>query len=164
MEATLAHTPARPLIGEAAPDQGQLVEDQERGHYRPARRRYLEGTWKSRSFWRARILGWLRDHVYASIPRWYYALVLGHDLHLSTYGELFVRHFHANEPDPFTGRIGWWENIGLVSHGKVTVEFRDFQVDNLVSDTTEWGDFKFHRPGTCAPAATGTARITRPPP
>jgi hypothetical protein len=78
----------------------------------------------------------------------YYNLVLGHDLHVSTYAELYVRHFHATERDPFTGKLGWWENVGLVSRGKVTTEFRDFEVDQLQAETAAYGDFKFHRPGT----------------
>ena len=137
-----------------------LIEDED-GHYRPERRRYLLKN-RRRSTWRMRVLSWLRDHIWRGIPRAYYNLMLGHDLHLSTYGELYVRHFHTTEWDPFTGEMGWMENVGLVSRGKVTVEFRDFQVDNLVADTTEWGDFKFHRPGlsTQAEANTDTGLIT----
>lgn len=137
-----------------------LVRD-DGGHYHKARKRYLYHNGK-RSFWRQNVLAWLRDHVWNGLPSWYYRAVLGHDLHLSTYAELYVRHYHATERDPFTGEMGWLENVGLVGRAKVTVEFRDFQVDNLVTDTTEWGDFKFHRPGlsTQAEANTDTGLIT----
>ena len=128
-----------------------FVRDDEGGHYYRHRRRYLLQN-QTRSTWRHRLLAFLRDHIWKGIPQAYYRLVLGHDLHLSTYAELYVRHFHATERDPFTGEMGWMENVGLVSRGKVTVEFRDFQVDQLQVETSEWGDFKFHRPGTSAQA------------
>lgn len=132
-----------------------LVRDDDGGHYHKARKRYLyhNGT---RSFWRQTVLAWLRDHIWQGLPSWYYRAVLGHDLHLSTYAELYVRHYHATERNPFTGELGWLENVGLVSRAKVTVEFRDFTVDNLVSDTTEWGDFKFQRPGLGTNAESNT--------
>ncbi len=127
----------------------------ENGHYARDRQRYLLHN-ATRSRWRMNVLAWLRDHVSVKIPSLYYRFVLGHDLHLSTYAELYIRHFHASERDPFTGEMGWMENVGLVSRGKVTVEFRDFQVDQLVAETSEWGDFKFHRPGTTATAEDNT--------
>ncbi len=128
-----------------------LIRDDGGGHYYRNRQRYLLQN-QNRSTWRHRLLAFLRDHIWEGIPQAYYRLVLGHDLHLSTYAELYVRHFHATERDPFTGEMGWMENVGLVSRGKVTVEFRDFQVDQLQAETSEWGDFKFHRPGTSAQA------------
>ena len=126
------------------------------GHYQTGRKHLLLENKPPRSMWRMNTLAFLRDHVNPEIPRWYYQLVLGHDLHLSMSAELYVRHYHTTERDPFTGLMGWMENVGLVSHGKVTVEFRDFSIDNLVSDTTEFGDFKFHRPGTSAQAESNT--------
>ncbi len=128
-----------------------LVRDDKLGHYYKDRKRYLYHN-KKRSFWRHNVLAWLRDHVWSAIPRLYYNLVLGHDLHVSTYAELYVRHYHANERDPFTGKMGWMENVGLVSRGKVTTEFRDFEVDQLQTEDSSYGDFKFHRPGTSAQA------------
>ncbi len=138
-----------------------LVRDDDGGHYYRHRRRHLLQN-QTRSTWRHRLLSWLRDHIWRGIPQAYYRLVLGHDLHLSTYAELYVRHFHATERDPFTGEMGWMENVGLVSRAKYTVEVRDFQVDNLVADTTEWGDFKFHRVGlsTQAESNADTGLIT----
>ena len=142
-----------PAVSEQArPLPHDLVVGSGSGYHQASREHLLLENKPARSMWRTRTLAFLRDHVNPAIPRWYYQAVLGHDLHLSTYGELYVRHFHTTERDPFTGMMGWMENVGLVSHGKVTVEFRDFQVDNLVSDTTEWGDFKFHRPGTSTQA------------
>ena len=143
---TLAATLPRAVTAPAG-----LVRDDDGGHYFAPRKRYLLHN-QTRSTWRHRLLAWLRDHVWKGIPQAYYRLVLGHDLHLSTYAELYVRHYHATERDPFTGEMGWMENVGLVSRAKVTVEFRDFTVDQLQAETSEWGDFKFHRPGTSAQA------------
>ncbi len=95
-----------------------------------------------------RILAFLRDRVHSGIPSAWYKLTVGHDLQLSMHATLSVRHFHASERSPFTGELGWLENLGILSHKKVTTAFRDLMVDNLVSDTTAWGDFKFQSPGT----------------
>lgn len=131
------------------------VRDDRYGHYRAERAPLLLHNTR-RSVWRQRVLAWLRDHIHTSIPRAYYRLVLGHDLHVSTYAELHVRHYHANEPDPFTGRLGWWENVGRVSAGKVTTAFRDFEVDQLIAETSVYGDFKYHEVGTSATAEANT--------
>jgi len=104
------------------------------------------------------MLAWLRDHVHPGIPRAYYNLVIGHDLHISVWSELYLRRYHYGQADPFTGRRelalvngvwkeGWWENCGLRSRGKVTVAFRDFEVDQLQVETAAYGDFKFHEVG-----------------
>ena len=136
----------------------ELVRDDQLGHYRRGRAKYLYKN-KRRSTWRQRLLCWLRDHVWRGLPRAYYKLVLGHDLHTSLYAELYVRHYHATERDPFTGKMGWMENVGLVARGKVTIAFRDFEVDNLVADTVEYGDFKFHRPGLGTAAELNTDTV-----
>ncbi len=145
---------ARPMAPAMESPAG-LVRDDELGHYYADRKRSLYQN-KRRSFWRRNVLAWLRDHVWSAIPRLYYNLVLGHDLHISTYAELYVRHYHADERDPFTGEMGWMENVGLVSRGKVTTEFRDFEVDQLQAETSAYGDFKFHRPGTSAQAESNS--------
>jgi hypothetical protein len=155
-------------IRRPAPPQG-LVRDDARGHFRAERAHLLIENQK-RSLWRQSLLAFLRDHVHAEIPRAYYNAVLGHDLHVSVYAELHVKHFHATERDPFTGEWGWWENVGRVSRGKVTTAFRDFEVDQLIAETTAYGDFKFHEVGTSTAAeansqtalttTTGIARVT----
>lgn len=141
-----------------------LVRDDEHGHYRLTRRHLLHRMQPDpmQPTPHARLLAWLRDNVHPCIPRGYYRAVLGHDLHIGTYARLYVKHFHASEPDPFTGELGWLEDVGLVSQGKVTVAFRDFEIDNLIADSTTYGDFKFHRPGTSATAEanTDTALVT----
>jgi hypothetical protein len=138
-----------------------LVQDDAGGHYRRERASLLPER-RARSVWRQQALAWLRDHVHPGIPRAYYKTVLGHDLHLCVLAELDVKHFHATQPDPFTGRMGWLENVGLVSSGKVTTAFRNDIVDNLVTDTTAFGDYKHHEVGTSAQAEanTDTALIT----
>lgn len=162
------------------------------GHYRRSRRGLLHRTQPEpgRPTTQQRALGWLRDHVHKGIPRAYYNAVLGHDLHTSTWARLYVKHFHYGQPDPFTGKLefnleayrwltkpdqwgnvdaakerlayGWMEDVGLVSQGKVTVAFRDFEIDNLITDSTTYGDFKYHEVGTSATAEanTDTALIT----
>ncbi len=137
------------------------------GYYQKGRERYLYHN-KKRSMWRKNLLAWLRDHVNSGIPRAYYNLTLGHDLHVSVWAELYTRHFHYNQPDPITGQLeyhvvkdrglipGWWEDVGLVSRGLVTVGFRDFEIDQLQAETSEYGDYKFHRVGTSAAAEDNT--------
>lgn len=132
-----------------------LVRDDVHGHYRLERWSLLLHN-QRRSVWRQNLLAWLRDHVHPSIPRLYYRVVLGHDLHFSVWAELFVRHYHATEPDPFTGRTGWWENVGRVSSGKVTTAFRDFEIDQLIAESSLYGDFKYHEVGTSATAEANT--------
>jgi len=50
-------------------------------------------------------------------------------------------------------------NLGLISMGVVTDAFVNFLVDNLVAETAEFGDFKFHDSGigTTAENVTDTA-------
>lgn len=48
-----------------------------------------------------RILAWLRDHVHQDIPHAYYKMVLGHDLHVSTWGRLYGKHWHRGWANPF---------------------------------------------------------------
>jgi hypothetical protein len=104
----------------------------------------------------------MRDHVNHEIPRWYYNAVLGHDLHVSTFAQLHAKHFHAQERDPFTGQMGWLENVGLVSQGKVGSSFVNFEALMLVTDATTMGDYKYHETGTSATAEanTDTALVT----
>lgn len=133
-----------------------VVRDDLHGHYRPSRAGLLLKNKTYAPPVQQRILAWLRDHVNREIPRTYYRALLGHDLHLSVLAELYVQHFHATERDPFTGELGWLENVGLVSRGKVTTAFRNDIVDNLVTDTTAFGDYKFHEVGTSAAAEANT--------
>lgn len=48
-----------------------------------------------------RVLAFLRDNVHRDIPYLYYNAVLGHDLHVSTYANLFGRQWHAGWTSPF---------------------------------------------------------------
>jgi hypothetical protein len=50
-----------------------------------------------------RVLEFARDRIHPEIPYWYYLLTLGHDLHVSNYGNLFARHWHNGWANPFTG-------------------------------------------------------------
>ena len=97
-----------------------------------------------------------------AVPQAYYKTLLGHDLHVSLSAALYVKHTHTTQPDPFTGRIGWTENVGRVSEGKVTTAFRDFMALMLVTDATTMGDYKYHEVGTSATAEanTDTALVT----
>ena len=131
----------------------QYARDDTLGHFKPAREGLLYDVQRfSTTPAQQRLLAWLRDNIHPGIPRAWYRLVLGHDLHISTWAELFMRHYHATERDPFTGEMGWMENVGLVSSGKVTTAFRDFEALNLVTDSTTYGDYKYHEVGTDATA------------
>lgn len=118
------------------------------GWYDPARVGLRYSVRRSDPTRHVAILGWLRDNVHPDIPRWYYEAVLGHDLHISVWAELYVRHYHR--------AWGWWEDVGRVSRGKVTNAFRDFECTNLVTDSTTYGDFKYHEVGTSAAAEANT--------
>jgi hypothetical protein len=133
-----------------------LVFDATNGHYRRERAGLLLHNKSYEPPPQQWLLTWFRDHISPEIPRWWYNLVLGHDLHVSTYAELYVQHYHATERDPFTGEMGWLENVGLVSRGKVTTAFRDFETAQLVAETSTYGDFKFHEVGTSAAAEANT--------
>lgn len=115
-------------------------------------------------------LEWLRDHVNENIPYWYYLATLGHDLHISTWGNLYARHFHANWANPFdpdrmdappdpsfetcpwlkdAALRGFIEDCGWLSGGKVTTAFRDKECDELEgTGGGEYADFDFHEVGT----------------
>ncbi len=141
----------------------------------------------------ATALAWLRDHVNENIPYWYYLATLGHDLHISTWGDLYARHFHAGWANPFepdkvdlpldqafktcpwlkdASLAGFIEECGWLSGGKVTTAFRDKEVDELVSQL-EYGDFDFHEVGlstqvesngdTALITSSGIARATGTP-
>lgn len=132
------------------------VRDEVHGHYRKgseARLLHLEST---RTPTQQQLLAWLRDHVSEDIPRHWYQLVLGHDLHVATYATLHVQQYHARFRDPWTGEMGWWENLGRVSQGKVTIAFRDFEVDQLQASTSLYSSFKYHEVGTSASAEANT--------
>lgn len=149
--------------------------------FRPGTRMDATGT-----LWQGRTLAWLRDHVHQDIPARYYRATLGHDLHVSTYADLYARHFHANwanpfEPDRLDAPIdplfthdcdkpwcpvrdggqrasqGFIEVCGWLSGAKVTTAFVSEEIDELVSTTgTEYADFDFHEVGTSAAAEANT--------
>jgi hypothetical protein len=136
-------------------------------------------------------LSWLRDHVNQNIPYWYYMATLGHDLHVSTFGNLYARHFHAGWANPFDPdrvaapldptfetffathyrdhdcrlgercpkalgitladmqKVGFVEDLGWLSGGKVTDIFVSEEIDELVSAAgSEYADFDSHEVGT----------------
>lgn len=157
---TIISRSVEPLV-QAARD-GRLIRDDINGHFWKPREKLLYQHKNWDVAWQQKMLAWLRDNVHREIPRTYYKALLGHDLHISMFGELFTQHFHNEERDPFTGELGWLENVGRVSCGKVTTAFRDYNATQFVTDATSFGDFKFHRPGTgtTAEANTQTALTT----
>ena len=87
-------------------------------------------------------------HIFA---RWQRRLASTRDLYA---GRLAIAHatleatvFRAD------GRI---ERLGVIARKKVTGEFVTFIVANMVTDTTEIGDFKFHDSGTGVAAEANT--------
>ena len=58
------------------------------------------------------------------------------------------------------GKTGERINYGVVSRRLVTTVFVEYMVDELVAETTAWGDFKFHDSGEgTTPAAIGDSAI-----
>lgn len=136
-------------------------QDSVHGIYRPGVKFHPPGTHVQK-----RVLTWLRDHVHQDIPYWYYLAVLGHDLHVSTWGDLYAKHWHVGWTNPFNpeqmdepldrsqdGLLGFTENLGWLSGGKVSDAFVSEEIDELVSTTsTEYADFDFHEVGTSTQA------------
>lgn len=164
------------------------VQDEQLRVFRPGVRFKPPGTGMHK-----KILTLLRDKVNSNIPYWYYLAVLGHDLHVSTWGDLYARHWHAGWTNPFnpdewdmpldptfetnpaaSAILGFTEELGWISGGKVTDAFVSEEIDELVSTTgTEYADFDFHEVGTSTQAennndtalitTTGIARATGTP-
>lgn len=159
--------PPRNLVEAHATDlkwlKDHYVEDPVFGHYRKGSEPLLlQFQSQVSESLQQRLLCYLRDNVHRDIPRHWYKLVLGHDLHVSTFGELHFQQYHAHFRDPWTGEKGWWENVGLAGVRKVTIAFRDFEVDQLQTSTSAYGTFKYHEVGLSATAEanTDTALIT----
>lgn len=66
-----------------------------------------------------------------------FADILGGNTRLTA--KLYIKHIKAD---------GQTVNYGLVSNRVVTTAFVQFMVDQLQTETSEWGDFKFHDAGT----------------
>ncbi len=140
------------------------------GVYRPGVRMKPYGSDLQR-----KVLIFLRDKIDTRIPYWYYLTVLGHDIHISTRGDLYARHWHRGWADPFTGnmvgpidltltgqsketqkarmsligRTGFVEQLGWLSGSKVTDAFVSEVIDELVSGTgSEFDDFDYAEVGT----------------
>ncbi len=96
-------------------------------------------------------------------------LTFGHDVHLTTRGNLYGRQWHRGWADPFTermvgalkpedvdaGAMGFLETLGWLSGGKVTTAFRDFEVAELVATGT-YANVDFHEVGTNAAGEDNT--------
>lgn len=141
--------------------------------FRPGTRMTAPG-----SQWQGKALAWLRDHVHEDIPARYYRVTLGHDLHVSTWGDLFARHYHNGWANPFDPdrleapldplathdcdkawcpirdggarpSAGFIETLGWLSGAKVTTAFISEEIDELVSAAgSEYADFDHHEVGT----------------
>lgn len=59
-------------------------------------------------------------------------------------------------------RNGIWYDFGTVSHQVITTGFAEFIVDQLIAETSVFGDFKWHQIGTgdTAESAAQTALVT----
>lgn len=84
-----------------------------------------------------RILGWLRDNVNENIPHLYYKTVLGHDLHVSTWGRLYAKHWHRGWANPFNPEQNDAPLNPMFEHDcdKPTCEIRD----GLLPFASHWG-------------------------
>jgi hypothetical protein len=83
-------SPARTKLWESTVRDGQTIV------HRPGVRFTPYGS----SFQR-KTLEFLRDRVHHNIPYLYYMATLGHDLHVSTWGNLYARHYHIGWANPF---------------------------------------------------------------
>ena len=107
-------------------------------------------------------LEWLRDHVDERVPYWYYLGTLGHDLHVSTFADLYGKHWHVGWANPFTrtatgpieenaatsGLLGFVEHLGWLSGAKVTSAFVSQEVAYMSgTDTAEYADYDYHEVG-----------------
>ena len=114
-----------------------------------------------RTLWQGKVLGWVSSHLSREIPYMYYRAVLGHDLHVGVFANLYANHWHTGWTDPFNpeeavksfdGKVeghGFLERLGWLSGAKVTAAFISETVDELVSTTgTEFADFDFQEVGT----------------
>ena len=71
-----------------------------------------------------KLLTWLRDNVNQKIPDWYYSVVLGHPLHISTWGTLMAKHYPPAARDPFHPlRAGCTQNLAVLPTHPVTGPF-----------------------------------------
>ena len=148
-----------PAIILAREDASDFKQDDVLGHVRRGPRSLPMEVPGSES-WQKKGLVWIRDHVNKDIPRLFYAAVLGHPLHVSTWGSLQARVFRPDERDPFHPlTLGWWERLGVVSLAKITVAFRDFEIDQLVAESSIYGDYKFHAVGTSGAAEANTQTV-----
>lgn len=145
-----------------------------------------------------KVLEFLRDRVNSNIPYWYYMATLGHDLHVGTWGELYAKQWHHDWANPFNPEelvgpldptyetadhpgylkslrlVGFVENLGMLSSGKVTDAFVSEEIAELVSAaSSEYADYDFHEVGlgttaennndTAIETTTGIARATGSP-
>lgn len=158
------------------------VNDQEHGIHRPGARFKPHG-----SDWQTKILQWGNKHISPQFSYRYYLATLGHDIHISSRGDLFAKHWHRDWVNPFNpenysmpfeinektiGQLGFVENCGWLSGGKITTAFRDNMVAELVA-ATEFQDYDFHEVGTSSTAeansqtaliaTSGIARVTGSP-
>ncbi len=138
------------------PEADNYTQDDINGHVKKGHRRFPlrhpDGP-----TWQQNLLTWLRDNVSKGIPNCYYNLVLGHPLHVSTWGTLMAKHYRPAARDPFHPlREGWTENLGVISMDKVTSAFANFEVDQLETETAAYGNFSFHEVGITGTADSST--------
>lgn len=146
---------------------GQVMwaKDRTHGIHRPGVKFLAPGT-----RWQRKLLEWLRDNVHDNIPHLYYQAVLGHDLHVSTWGNLYAKHWHYQWTNPFNPEdcqepldphmvsgLGFLENCGWLSGSKVTDAFVNVEVGALVDSggsgqAAEFNDFNEHEVGTASTA------------
>lgn len=63
---------------------------------------------------------------------------------MRSHGRLYAK---VIKPDYVSFQAPKTIDLGLISVGVVTDAFVNFLVDNMVAETAEWGDFKFHDSG-----------------
>ena len=84
----------------------------------------------------SRVLTELRERD-NEIPAMYYHATLGHDLHVSTWGDLYARHWHAGWADPFTGETT--ESLDPTFNALKETHFVSHECDLPVCPQAIWG-------------------------
>ena len=129
-----------------------------------------------RTVWQGKALAWAGKRINREIPYLYYRAVLGHDLHVSMFANLYAKHWHYGWTDPFNPEEptyaldaekvqgwGFLEHLGWLSGAKVTDAFISETIDELVSAAaTEFADFDSQEVGlsTQVESNNDTALIT----
>lgn len=109
-----------------------------------------------RSHWQQKTLAWLRDNVHQDVPVRYYTATLGHDNHVSTYADLYAKHWHTGWASPFD------DGTGNTLQGPLDPDFTTFFAthwrDNRQEQHDHWATCRL---GSMCPAIGQTSPASK---